>query len=170
MNNMMSHTRRYICGARNCVIFTPGIHKPVTRFGTQPSPQHPSRQSCNQRAAKSSNGFGYSGCTGFGRCCCQPYLCRCPHHTDDRDSDTGNMPCGGDVFYCFGITVPLVSSASFSCALFPSSVRPYHCVRRVICPAASQNENATMSPASFYDLPLPAPALRNRSASAPDDR
>lgn len=108
MNNMMSHTRRYICGARNCVIFTPGIHKPVTRFGTQPSSQHPSRHSGNQRAAKSSNGFGYSGCTGFGRCCCQPYLCRCPHHTDDRDSDTGNMPCGGDVFYCFGITVPLV--------------------------------------------------------------
>lgn len=108
MNNMMSHTRRYICGARNRVIFAPGIHKPVTRFGTQPSPQHPSRQSGNQRAAKSSNGFGYSGGTGIGRCCCQPYFCRCPHHTDDRDSDTGNMPCGGDVFYCFGITVPLV--------------------------------------------------------------
>ena len=108
MNNVMAHTRRYICWAGNSVIFTPGIHEPVTCFGAQPSPQHPASQSGNQRASKSCNSFGYSGCTGI--CCggCQSHLCRCSHHADSHYSSTGNMSCGSNTLHCFGITVPLV--------------------------------------------------------------
>lgn len=170
MNNMMSHTRRYICGARNCVIFTPGIHKPVTRFGTQPSPSIPPASPATRGPPNPATALAIPAAQVLAAAAASPTFAVAPTILTTVIPTLATCPVVAMFSTVSALLSRWSSSASFSCALFPSSVRPYHCVRRVICPAASQNENATMSPASFYDLPLPAPALRNRSASAPDDR
>ncbi|STI77705.1 Uncharacterised protein [Escherichia coli] len=118
MNNVMAHTRRYICWAGNSVIFTPGIHEPVTCFGAQPSPSIPPASPAIKGPPNPATALAIPAAQVFAAAAASPTFAVAPTMLTAIIPVLAICPVVAILSTVSALLSRWSSSANFSCALF----------------------------------------------------